>query len=103
MPDASESGVPSARFALSAGRRREMSQPQVDHAPETCAWCAGTGRWAVSAGYVVSCLVCGGKGKVQVSQPASPCRQCEGSGRRDTVSPCLTCAGTGWARVFDSV
>jgi len=64
---------------------------------ETCAWCAGT--WAISAGYVISCLVCGGKGRVSVIQPAEPCHQCLGSGKRNVANPCLTCAGTGWANV----
>ncbi len=77
-----------------------MSLPQVSRAPQTCAWCGGTGRWAVSAGYVISCMVCGGKGKILAAQPASRCRQCGGSGRRNVSAPCLTCAGTGWARVF---
>ena len=77
-----------------------MSQPQRSYAHETCAWCKGTGTWAISLGYVISCLVCGGKGKVSVAQPAGQCRQCEGSGRRNMTTPCLTCAGTGWARVF---
>jgi DnaJ-class molecular chaperone len=56
---------------------------------------------AVSAGYIISCLVCGGKGKVLMAQPAGPCRDCEGNGRRNVTGPCLTCAGTGWARVFE--
>lgn len=76
---------------------------QNSRAPETCAWCEGTGNRAVSAGYVISCLVCGGKGNVLVAQPAGPCRQCEGSGRRSVVNPCLTCAGTGWACTFGQV
>jgi DnaJ-class molecular chaperone len=76
-----------------------MSRPLRSFAPEPCAWCAGTGRWAVSAGYVISCLVCGGKGQVSVIQPAGPCRQCLGSGKRNGTNPCLTCAGTGWASV----
>ncbi len=69
------------------------------YAPEQCAWCAGTGRSATSASRVVSCLVCGGKGKVSVSQPAQVCRQCEGSGRRGATFLCLSCAGTGWSSV----
>jgi DnaJ-class molecular chaperone len=77
-----------------------MSRPQRSYTLEECAWCTGTGKWAVSIGYVISCLVCGGKGKVSVAQPAGPCRQCEGSGRRNVAGPCLTCAGTGWARVY---
>jgi len=67
---------------------------------QKCAWCAGRGQWAVAVGYVISCPVCGGKGQVLVTQPAGTCRQCQGSGRRDATGPCLTCAGTGWARVF---
>lgn len=77
-----------------------MSQPQRSHAPELCAWCGGTGQWSISAGYVVSCLVCGGKGRVSVTQPAEPCGDCAGSGKRSTSNPCLTCAGTGWAHLF---
>lgn len=78
-----------------------ISQTQKSFALETCAWCTGTGKWAVSMGYVVSCLVCGGKGKVSVIQPATQCRQCTGSGRRNTSNPCFTCLGTGWSRVFE--
>jgi DnaJ-class molecular chaperone len=89
------------RFAPRVERRWEMSGQQVSRAPETCARCAGTGRWAVSAAYVISCLVCGGKGKVMTAQPAAPCRDCAGSGRRGATAMCLTCAGTGWGRVFD--
>ena len=77
-----------------------MSQPKRSCTQETCAWCTGTGKRAISIGYVISCLVCGGKGKVFVAQPAGPCRQCGGSGRRQVTTACLTCAGTGWARVF---
>ncbi|HEY0005709.1 MAG TPA: hypothetical protein VGB17_12940 [Pyrinomonadaceae bacterium] len=76
-----------------------MNQPPKIYVQETCAWCSGTGKRAISAGYVSSCLVCGGKGKVSVVQPAGPCHQCEGSGRRNVANPCLSCAGTGWAQV----
>ena len=79
---------------------QKLNQPQKIQAPQPCAWCAGSGKWAISAGYVISCLVCGGKGSVLVGQPAGHCQQCAGSGRRNAASPCLTCAGTGWARVF---
>ena len=78
-----------------------VTQTQRSFAPEPCAWCAGTGRWAVSAGHVISCLVCGGKGQVFVAQPAGQCRQCSGTGRRNATNPCLTCAGTGWGSVFN--
>ena len=52
-------------------------------------------------GYIISCVVCGGKGKVSTDRPLEPCHQCEGSGRRNVTAPCFTCAGTGWARVFN--
>ena len=77
-----------------------MSLAQVTHAAQTCAWCSGAGTRAISLGHVISCLVCGGKGKVSIAQPAEPCRQCGGSGRRSEINSCLTCAGTGWGRVF---
>ena len=80
-----------------------MIKTQTSQAAQTCAWCVGTGKWAVSIGYVVSCLVCGGKGKVTVAEPSGPCRQCEGRGRRSLTAPCLTCAGTGWERVFEQL
>ncbi|MGH9942643.1 MAG: hypothetical protein ACRD9R_09855 [Pyrinomonadaceae bacterium] len=74
-----------------------MSRPQRSYAPATCAWCGGKGTQAVSLGYVMSCLVCGGKGHILATQPAERCQQCEGSGKRAASVPCLTCAGTGWA------
>lgn len=77
-----------------------MSQVDRRGAPEACAWCAGKGKWAVSVGYVISCPVCGGKGKVLVAQPSAECRQCRGSGKLNAVAACLTCAGTGWGQVL---
>lgn len=82
---------------MSAAIPQNTIEPQRSHAPETCAWCAGTGKWAVSLGHTISCLVCGGKGRVSVIQPAKPCHQCQGSGKRNVVNTCLTCMGTGWA------
>jgi len=76
-----------------------MIRTQRSYAPATCAWCVGTGKRAVSLGYIMSCLVCGGKGHVLVPQPAQQCPQCEGGGKRTVANACLTCAGTGWARV----
>lgn len=77
-----------------------MIQTQASCASAVCAWCAGTGKCAVSVGYVISCLVCGGKGALSVAQPAVPCSPCEGTGRRAASKQCLTCAGSGWGRVF---
>ena len=79
---------------------QKLGEATPTSALQTCASCAGTGKWAVSLAYVVSCLVCGGKGHVSIAQPAGPCHQCSGSGKRSATAPCLTCAGTGWARVF---
>ena len=47
-----------------------MSQQLINHAPQPCAWYAGTGNRALSVGYVISCLVCGGKGHILVTHPA---------------------------------
>jgi DnaJ-class molecular chaperone len=77
-----------------------MSKAQITHAQQRCAWCEGTGKKALSAGYIISCLVCGGKGHIMMIQPTEQCRQCEGSGRRNITGSCLNCAGTGWSRVF---
>jgi DnaJ-class molecular chaperone len=76
-------------------------QQKRSYASEKCAWCEGSGKRAVSIGYVISCLVCGGKGTVLVANPSGPCRQCDGRGRRSLNAACLTCSGTGWACVFE--
>src|SRR2546423_9357779 len=72
----------------------------IPPSPQQCAWCEGTGKRAISTSYVISCLVCGGKGHILVAHPAGPCQQCGGTGRRNQTAACLTCAGTGWARRF---
>jgi DnaJ-class molecular chaperone len=77
-----------------------MSATEKSYVRETCAWCDGTGKYAVSKGYISSCLVCGGKGQVSVRQPAGQCQQCQGTGRRNVASLCLSCSGTGWVRVL---
>lgn len=61
-----------------------------------CAWCEGSGRWTVAPGNIGSCIVCGGKGAVGAGRSPVVCRDCEGRGRVGTVTPCVTCAGTGW-------
>lgn len=76
-----------------------MRQIIKTFAPQECAWCKGSGKRNVSPGNIASCVVCGGKGSVAIAQPAAPCSYCEGSGSRNTVSKCLTCAGTGWEYV----
>ena len=73
-----------------------MTEENTISPPSKCAWCSGSGKWNVAPGHYASCIVCGGKGKVTVSQPPVTCRQCHGNGRVNTISPCLTCAGTGW-------
>ncbi len=75
-----------------------MNQTQKNYAPQTCAWCSGTGEQAITLGYSRSCLVCGGKGHLLTAHPAGQCPECKGSGRRNAANPCLLCAGTGWAR-----
>jgi DnaJ-class molecular chaperone len=111
MPDVS-SGVaaplclPSIRSFISGStlqfeRGGKVIQLEKVYTSQTCAWCEGTGKRAVSIGYVISCLVCGGKGAVMMATPSGPCRNCQGRGRRNVTDACLTCAGTGWARVFE--
>ena len=73
---------------------------QLDNDMGKCAWCAGTGHGVTSGGNVISCLVCGGKGKLKVTQPPELCGICNGSGRRSELKACFTCVGTGWSRVF---
>jgi DnaJ-class molecular chaperone len=71
-----------------------------NYAPVKCSWCGGSGKWNVSPGNSASCVVCFGKGQVSAAEPAKHCRECRGSGKRNAVSPCLTCAGTGWENVL---
>jgi DnaJ-class molecular chaperone len=87
-------------LTLRCERMVNMIEQARSYVSETCAWCSGSGKRTISIGHDISCLVCGGKGKVQVLQPSGPCRQCEGRGRRSVNAACLNCAGTGWARVF---
>lgn len=64
-----------------------------------CAWCGGAGKWRIAFGNTAPCVVCDGKGSVVVSGHPKECQHCRGSGRNSRVSPCLTCAGSGWERV----
>jgi DnaJ-class molecular chaperone len=64
-----------------------------------CAWCGGTGKWRVAFGNTAPCVVCDGGGSVSVTGRPRECWQCRGSGRNNKITPCLTCAGTGWELV----
>ena len=72
-----------------------------NHIQVKCAWCSGTGKWSIAPGNNASCVVCDGKGLVSVTGRPRECWQCRGSGKSDSVSPCLTCAGTGWELVLE--
>lgn len=78
-----------------------MKTQSKSYALKSCAWCSTSGKWSISIGYQISCLVCGGKGTVSILSPADTCKQCGGNGRRNETNPCLTCAGTGWIHVSD--
>lgn len=73
------------------------------YAPETCAFCKGTGKVHTQVlGNLTSCTCCGGTGSVLVAQPARKCASCKGTGRVPSqvlgnVSSCNPCNGTGWA------
>ena len=73
-----------------------MNDETITITPSKCAWCEGSGKWRVAPGHFGSCIVCGGKGSVKVTQPPVVCLQCDGKGRANSVRPCFTCAGTGW-------
>jgi DnaJ-class molecular chaperone len=74
---------------------------QKSYDARTCAWCEGKGDRPMSAGRVVSCMVCGGKGHVSIRNPTEQCPQCNGTGKRNIISACLACGGAGWSRKRD--
>ncbi len=77
-----------------------MVMPVIQYAPETCAWCAGTGKFGE---FKDVCLVCGGLGSLLVAQPPRKCPWCDGTGvdeSSDYSDRCKMCGGTGWSHVF---
>jgi DnaJ-class molecular chaperone len=77
-----------------------MVMPVIQYAPETCAWCEGTGKFGA---YGDACLVCTGQGSLLVAQPARKCPWCQGSGSADQgefKDRCNLCGGTGWSHVL---
>ncbi len=75
-----------------------MVMPVIQYAPETCAWCEGTGKYG---DYRDPCHVCGGQGSVLVAQPARKCPRCEGSGILGEYGDrCDVCNGSGWSHVL---
>ena len=77
-----------------------MSEVKIDYAPETCAWCNGSG--GVGSLPISRCPACGGQGSVLVAQPARRCKWCNGSGGVGSlpISRCSACGGTGWAHAL---
>lgn len=77
-----------------------MVMPIIQYAPETCAWCQGSGKYGE---YGDLCLVCNGQGSVLVAQPARKCPQCGGSGTmmvKGIADRCKVCNGAGWSHVL---
>lgn len=75
-----------------------MVMPVIQYAPETCAWCEGTGKYG---NYGDLCHVCGGQGSVLVAQPAKTCPRCKGSGVIGEYGDrCTVCNGSGWSHVL---
>jgi len=77
-----------------------MVMPVMQYAPETCAWCEGTGKYGQ---YHDICLVCAGQGSVLVAQPSHKCPHCAGTGVQvsgEYQDRCKICGGAGWAHVF---
>jgi DnaJ-class molecular chaperone len=77
-----------------------MVMPVMQYAPETCAWCEGTG---VYGQYKDICLVCNGQGSVLVAQPSHKCPHCSGTGVQmsgEFQDRCKICGGSGWSHVY---
>lgn len=75
----------------------------AEYAPETCAWCNGSGvdRDQTDGSQVYDCDSCDGQGRIQVARPSVPCVRCNGAGgapgatQRDEC--CQACYGSGWS------
>ena len=77
-----------------------MVMPVIQYAPDTGAWCEGSGRYG---DYQDFCLVCGGQGSVLVAQPARICPHCDGEGTvlaGEFHDRCKVCGGAGWSHVY---
>jgi len=77
-----------------------MVMPVIQYAPETCAWCEGSGTYG---DYGDLCVVCSGQGSLLVAQPARSCPQCAGTGRitgSEFEDRCKVCNGSGWSHVL---
>ncbi|MBU4491091.1 MAG: hypothetical protein KKD69_01350 [Euryarchaeota archaeon] len=59
----------------------------------TCAYCKGTGKH-----HDEKCIVCDGKGKVEVVDTKQKCDYCKGNGYLMAKIPCTKCGGTGYTR-----
>ena len=69
----------------------------------TCAFCKGTGKDPFNLlSELAVCQVCGGKGKVEVKEPAIECAYCEGTGVYPHGSrlTCTVCNGKGMVTVI---
>jgi DnaJ-class molecular chaperone len=75
-----------------------MAQPTINYAPETCAWCKGSGRFGEGN---FKCPTCDGKGSLLVAQPSRKCAWCQGTGRvGEYQDRCPTCNGSGWVHIM---
>jgi DnaJ-class molecular chaperone len=59
----------------------------------TCRYCDGTGKHQNE-----KCIVCDGKGEVEVVDKTRKCQWCKGRGYMMPGIPCTTCGGTGATR-----
>lgn len=71
----------------------------------TCAFCQGTGKDPFGVmSELSSCQVCGGKGTVNIREPAIVCAFCQGSGVHDSQRlTCTACGGRGMVNIAEPV